>query len=129
MYTSFLIIGLGFVSGRRQRGRALQIPRKEGGEEMPLFVILGNFTQKRMETIKSLPESLKEGPKLIASFGVKIKELAFTMGRYDLVAIVEAPDAEAVSKAFLSWGSRGLLRTEILTGFSAEKMIELVNGI
>ena len=96
---------------------------------MPLFVILGNFTQKRMETIKGLPESLKEGPKILQSFGVKIKELAFTMGRYDLVAIVEAPDAEAVSKAFLSWGSRGLLRTETLRGFTSEKMVELIQGI
>ena len=96
---------------------------------MQTYVILGNFTQKRMETIKGLPESLKEGPKLIASFGVKIKELAFTMGRYDLVAIVEAPDAEAVSKAFLSWGSRGLLRTETLTGFTGEEMSELLKGI
>jgi uncharacterized protein with GYD domain len=96
---------------------------------MPLFVILGNFTQKRMETIKGLPESLKEGPSLIESFGVKIRQLVFTMGRYDLVAIVEAPDEEAVAKAFLSWGSKGLLRTETLTGFTAEKMIELVKGI
>ena len=96
---------------------------------MPLFVILGNFTQKRMETIKGLPESLKEGPGLIESFGVKIRQLVFTLGRYDFVAIVEAPDADAVAKAFLSWGSKGLLRTETLTGFTAEKMIELVQGI
>ena len=96
---------------------------------MPLFVILGNFTQKRMETIKDLPESLKKGPSLIESFGVKIKQLVFTMGRYDLVAIVEAPDAEAVTKAFLSWGSKGLLRTETLKGFTAEEMIKLVNEI
>jgi uncharacterized protein with GYD domain len=96
---------------------------------MPTFVILGKFTQKRVETIKGLPESLKEGPKLIASYGVKIKELAFTLGQYDLVAIVEAPDAEAVAKAFLGWGAKGLLRTETLRGFTAEQMIEVVNGI
>ncbi len=96
---------------------------------MPMFVMLGKWTAKRMETIKDLPQSLKEGPKLIASYGVKIKELAFTLGQYDLVAIVEAPDAEAVSKAFLSWGARGLLRTETLRGFTADQMIELVNGI
>ena len=96
---------------------------------MPTFVILGNFTQKRIETIKGLPESLKEGPNLIASYGVKIKELVFTLGQYDLVAIVEAPDAEAVAKAFLNWGSKGLLRTESLRGFTAEEMIKLVKGI
>ncbi|MCW4031469.1 MAG: GYD domain-containing protein [Candidatus Bathyarchaeota archaeon] len=96
---------------------------------MSLFVVLGNFTQKRMETIKGLPESVKEGPKAFESFGVKIKELVFTMGRYDLVAIGEAPDAEAITKALLSWGSKGLLRTETLTGFTGEEMSELVKGI
>jgi uncharacterized protein with GYD domain len=96
---------------------------------MPTFVMLGKFTQKRMETIKSLPESVKEGTGVFESFGVKIRELVFTMGRYDLVAIGDAPDAEAMTKALLSWGSKGLLRTETLTGFSPEKMIELVTGI
>ncbi|MCW4037605.1 MAG: GYD domain-containing protein [Candidatus Bathyarchaeota archaeon] len=95
---------------------------------MPLFVILGNFTQKRVETIKGLPESVKEGVGVFESFGVKIRELVFTMGRYDLVAIGEAPDAEAITKALLSWSSKGLLRTETLMGFTAEKMIELVQA-
>jgi len=96
---------------------------------MPVYVILGNFTQKRMETIKNLPEGIKESKKVFEFYGVKIKEMVFTMGRYDVVGICEAPDAEAVSKALLSWGSKGLLRTETLTGFTPEKMIELVKGI
>ena len=51
------------------------------------------------------------------------------MGRYDMVGICEAPNAEAMTKALLSWGSKGLLRTETLTGFTPEKMIEIVKGI
>jgi uncharacterized protein with GYD domain len=82
-----------------------------------------------METIKGLPESVKEGREVFKSFGVKIREMIFTMGRYDLVAIGEAPTAEAMTKALLSWGSKGLLKTETLTGFAPVKMIELVNGI
>ena len=96
---------------------------------MPHFVILGNFTQKRIETIKGLPDSLSEGVKLFESFGVKIKALVFTMGRYDMVAIGEAPNAEAITKALLSWGSKGLLRTETLRGFIGEEIGELVKGI
>jgi len=60
---------------------------------------------------------------------VKIKYMVFTMGRYDLVAIGEAPNEDAICKALLSWGSQGLLRTETLTGFTPEKIIELVNAI
>jgi len=99
------------------------------GDEMPIYVVLGNFTGKRMETIKDLPESLKESRKVFGSFGVKAKELIFTMGRYDVIGIFEAPNEDAMTKALLSWGSRGLLRTETLTGFTPEKMAELVKEI
>jgi len=96
---------------------------------MPIYVILGNFTQKRIETIKNLPAGIKESKKVFETFGVKITTLVFTMGRYDVVGIVEAPNEEAITKALLSWGSQGLLRTETLTGFTAEKMVEIVNAI
>ena len=96
---------------------------------MPHFVILGNFTQKRMETIKALPENLKKGINVFKSYGVKMNAFVFTMGRYDFVGIFEAPNAETITKALLSWGSKGLLRTETLTGFTGEEMSKLVKGM
>lgn len=96
---------------------------------MPLYVLLGNFTQKRLETIKNLPEGINESKKVFKSFGVKIINLVFTMGRYDVIAIGEAPNEEAMTKALLSWGTKGLLRTETMTGFTPEQMTEIVKGI
>ena len=64
----------------------------KNGDKMPTYVILGKWTQKRIETIKNLPDAIKEGTKAFESYGVKIKELVFTMGRYDVVAIGEAPN-------------------------------------
>jgi uncharacterized protein with GYD domain len=111
------------------RWGAIQVPINEKGDDMPIYVVLGNFTQKRMETIKKLPEGIKDSTEVFKSHGAKLKELVFTMGRYDVVAIFEAPNEEAITKALLSWGSQGLLRTETLTGFTPEKMIELVQAI
>jgi uncharacterized protein with GYD domain len=90
------------------------------------FVILGNFTQKRMETIRAFPEDLKEVKEVFKSYGLKMVAFVFTMGRYDFVGIFEAPNAEAISKALLNWGSKGLIRTETLTGFTGEEMSKLV---
>ena len=93
---------------------------------MPQFAILGNFTQKRMETIKALPENLREVINVFKSYGVKMNAFVFTLGRYDFVGIFEAPNAETITKALLRWGSKGLLRTETLTGFTGEEMSKLV---
>ena len=99
------------------------------GDKMPTYVILGKWTQKRIETIKNLPDAIKEGTKAFETYGVKIKVLVFTMGRYDVVAIGEAPNEEVITKALLSWGSKGLLRTETLTGFTPEKMVEMIKSL
>ena len=96
---------------------------------MPHFVILGKFTQKRMETIKALPENLNEAKEVFKSYGAKMNAFVFTLGRYDFVGIFEAPNAEAITKALLIWGSKGLLRTETLTGFTGEEMVNLVKGM
>ena len=96
---------------------------------MPLYVILGNFTQKRRDTIKDLPKSIKESAEVFESFGVTFKQMVFCLGRYDVVGIVEAPNEEAMTKALLSWGSKGLLRTETLTGLTPAQMTEIVKGI
>jgi uncharacterized protein with GYD domain len=69
---------------------------------MPMFVVLGKWTAKRMETIKDLPDGIKRGPKVFESYGVTIHTMLFTMGRYDLVAVGEAPDAETMTKEFYS---------------------------
>ena len=103
--------------------------KHEGGEEMPLYVVLGNWTQKRMETIKTVSEQIKKGKNIFESLGIEIKALVFTMGRYDMIGICEAPNAETITKALLSWGSEGLVRTETLRAFTAEKISELVKGI
>jgi uncharacterized protein with GYD domain len=96
---------------------------------MPHFAVLGNFTEKRLETIKALPENLKEVKEVFKSYRVKMSAFVFTLGRYDFVGIFEAPNAEAITQALLSWGSKGLLRTETLTGFTGEEMTKLVKGM
>jgi uncharacterized protein with GYD domain len=98
-------------------------------DKMRLYVILGNFTQKKMDNIRNLPKDLEEARKIFKSYGVKMKELVFTMGRYDVVAIGEAPNEEVITQALLHWGSQGLLRTETLKAFTPEQMVELVKGI
>jgi uncharacterized protein with GYD domain len=57
--------------------------------------------------------------------GVRVKDLYYTVGRYDIVAVMEGSD-EAVTTALLKVGSLGNVRTETLRGFSLDDMKKMV---
>ena len=61
------------------------------------------------------------------TFGATVRELFWTQGRYDIVAIVEAPDEISVTALNLSISALGNVRTELLRAFSATEMMTIVN--
>ena len=60
------------------------------------------------------------------TFGVTVKDIFWTQGRYDIVTIVEAPDESAAMSLNLSLGALGNVRTESLRAFSAADMATVV---
>lgn len=51
------------------------------------------------------------------------------MGRYDLVAVTEAPDDESVAKLALLFGSGGAIRTETLRAFTEDEYRQIIAGL
>ena len=84
---------------------------------MATFITLVNLTQKGIEDMKNQPKRLEAFRELCKSMGAELKGFYMTMGRYDLVAIVEAPNAETMLKANLATAMRGNVRTETLMAF------------
>jgi uncharacterized protein with GYD domain len=67
---------------------------------------------------------LNDAKQMAKTFGVTIKEIFWTQGRYDIVAITKAPDEIAATALNLSLSALGNIRTESLRAFSAEEMTE-----
>lgn len=84
---------------------------------MATYIILINWTQKGIENVKDSPDRLDAAKKLFQSEGSKIKEFYLVTGRYDMVVVAEAPDAETVAKLALTIGKGGAIRTETLSAF------------
>jgi len=97
--------------------------------KMPVYVVLGRFTQKGIEEIKASPERLEAARKVARSVGGEIKEFYYTMGRYDFVAICEAPNDEAMTKSLLIVSGAGAVRTETLPAIPAPKGAEIIKGL
>ena len=60
------------------------------------------------------------------TFGVTVKDIFWTQGRYDIVTVVEAPDELSATALNLSLGALGNIRTELLRAFSSEDMMKIV---
>lgn len=96
---------------------------------MPTFITLGNYTEQGISKIKQSPDRLDEARTALQELGVEIKLFYLTMGRYDLVTVVEAPDDETAAKALLAIGVQGNVRTETLRAFTEDEFRELVDAL
>jgi uncharacterized protein with GYD domain len=96
---------------------------------MPSYIALLKYTAQGIANVKDSPSRLDSGRKAFKKFGVKIKDTYLTMGRYDLLCIVEAPDDESFAKAMLTLGSQGNVQTETLKAFSESEYRNIVDSI
>jgi len=66
---------------------------------------------------------------VLKKIGVKIKDTYLTMGRYDLICIIDAPDDETYATAILQLGSQGNVQTETLKAFSEADYRKIIGSI
>jgi len=88
---------------------------------MPTYVMLANFTDQGIRNIKESPKREVAFRELCEKVDARVKDAYRTMGRYDVVAIVEAPSDEVMSTIAYSLGSRGNIRTETLRAFTRQE--------
>jgi len=93
---------------------------------MAKYISLVNYTQKGVENIKDSPNRLDAFKQACQSMGAKVEGFYLTMGRYDLVVIVDAPDPETVAKIILTTASRGAISTETLPAFTEEEYRKII---
>ena len=96
---------------------------------MPTYITLANYTQQGMANIKQSPSRLDAARQALQPLGVDITAFYLTMGRYDFVAVVEAPDDEAAAKTLLALGAQGNIRTETLRAFAEDEFRQIVDAL
>ena len=96
---------------------------------MPTYVALLKWTGQGIANVSASPSRLDAGRKAFKKMGVKIKDSYLTMGRYDLVCIIDAPDDETYATAMLSLGSQGNIQTESLKAFTEDQYRKICASI
>jgi len=96
---------------------------------MGTYVVLGKFTQEGIKGIHDSPKRMEAAGKLLSDNGGKLRDVFYTMGRYDIIAICEAPDEKVMTKVLLTIGSQGMVSTETLSALSAEEVEGIIRVI
>lgn len=94
---------------------------------MGKYVLLGNWTDQGVRDVKNTVKRSRAAREAFAAMGVNAREWFFTLGQYDVVLTVEAPDDETLARATLALAMGGNLRTTTLRGFG-EKEMEVIVG-
>ena len=93
---------------------------------MGIYVVLGNFTDQGVRSAKDSPKRAEAFRRMAETFGVTVKGLFWTQGRYDVVTILDAPDEFSAAALNLNLSALGNIRTESLRAFSAADMTPIV---
>lgn len=90
---------------------------------MPLYIMMTNLTDEGRKTVKSNPQRIKEVNREVESMGVKVIAQYVTLGQYDFINVLEAPDNETVANVATELGSRGTLQTMTLAALTLDDFI------
>ncbi|MBA2545385.1 MAG: GYD domain-containing protein [Solirubrobacterales bacterium] len=89
---------------------------------MPTYVMLTNLTPEGVQTLKNNPTRVQEVNKEVEQLGVTVKEQWATLGQYDFVTIIEAPDDRTMAKVSVELGSRGTMSSQTLAAMPSEDL-------
>ena len=93
---------------------------------MPGYACLMKFTPQGLANIKDSPERIKQGRALAEKLGAKVVGVWVTMGEYDLIAIGDWPNDQAVATWALAIGKLGNVTTQSMRALSEAEFAEVV---
>ena len=96
---------------------------------MPTYVSLLNFTDQGIKTVRDTVERVDRATELAEKHGARLVQSYWTVGPYDLVVVLEAPDDESATAFLLESGSAGNIRTTTLRAYDRDEMRGIIERL
>jgi uncharacterized protein with GYD domain len=91
---------------------------------MPIFILLSTLTHQGVQTLKSNPERLRQVNRDVEELGCKVLHQWATLGEFDFVNVVEAPDLATVARVSIALSARGSTRIETLPALEIDEFLQ-----
>jgi uncharacterized protein with GYD domain len=89
---------------------------------MATYVVLAQFTDQGIRTVKNSSQRAGQVADMAKGLGCEMKDVYWTLGQYDVVAIIEAPDEQSLAAFGFALSSAGNVRTQTLRAFTKKEL-------
>ncbi|WP_027054804.1 GYD domain-containing protein [Mesorhizobium erdmanii] len=96
---------------------------------MTSYIVLMNWTEQGARNVRDSPKRLDAARKQLSDMGGSFKSFYLTMGEYDMVAVVEAPDDAVLARFSLMLAASGNIRTRTLKAFPEFAYREIIASL
>ncbi len=96
---------------------------------MAIYIALINYTDQGAKNMKGAQERVLAARQLLESKGGRLHGYRLTVGEYDAVVTVEAPDDETYATLMLDIAAQGNIRTTTLKAFSEEESFRILGNL
>jgi uncharacterized protein with GYD domain len=94
-----------------------------------MYVSLVQFTDQGIRNIKDTIKRSEAAMAEAEKMGMKIVEAFWTMGAYDVVVLLDAPDDETMTAFACKVSSMGSVKTQTMRAFGKEEMEKILAKI
>lgn len=94
---------------------------------MATYILLAKFTDQGIRNVKETTKRADAFKETARKLGATVKDIYWTLGKYDVIATFEASDAATATALGLALGAAGNVRTQTLAAFSANEMGQILS--
>ena len=95
---------------------------------MPIYILLSSLSTQGVQTLKSNPDRLREVNRDVEELGATVLHQWATLGEFDFVNVVEAPDVETIARVSVALGARGSTRIETLPALEIDAFLRTLSA-
>ena len=96
---------------------------------MPGYISLMKYTKQGIASIKDSPKRIEQGKAAAEKLGIRVVGVWVTMGEYDMVAVCDAPNDEAIAVFQLALARLGNVTTQTMRALSEEEFAQMVSKL